>query len=68
MEKEKKVCIICGKEIEGWGNNPDGAVWRDEEGNIVELAYEPDDRCCDECNSKYVIPGRIYRMSKAMRK
>jgi len=41
----KYTCCICGKEAEGWGNNP--APVRDE------------GRCCDECNIKKVVPARI---------
>ena len=40
----EKTCSICGKKYVGWGNN----AWP-----ITE------DRCCDECNGMYVIPGRI---------
>lgn len=39
-----KKCCICGKEFEGWGNNP----WPLE-----------GDECCDDCNYEYVIPARI---------
>lgn len=57
-----KVCCFCGKIIEGWGNNPDGAMWKDENGNIVEYEYKDGDTCCDECNGRYVIVGRIYKL------
>lgn len=43
-------CCICGKEIEGYGNNPSPIK---EEG-----------RCCNKCNSDYVIPERIIRLFK----
>lgn len=60
-----KVCCICGCNIKGFGNNPAGAMWRDPETNeLVEFVPEPKDICCDECNSKYVIPGRLYIMSR----
>lgn len=55
-------CCICGCNLEGYGNNPDGACWKDEEGNIVEAEFSADDRCCDLCDQMYVIPGRIYRL------
>ena len=42
----KHTCCICGTEFEGWGNNPQPI---NEEG-----------RCCDSCNTKYVIPSRIF--------
>lgn len=68
MEKEKLLCCICGKEIkkEGcpsyFGNNPDGAMWKDKDGKLVEGKFQLEDRCCDECDNKYVIPGRIYKL------
>lgn len=57
-------CCICGVEINGYGNNPDGAVWKTPTGEIELPEFNADDRCCDECNSKFVIPGRLYRLSK----
>lgn len=58
-------CCICGKEFTGHGNNPDGAVWKDENGNIVEPEFNEEDRCCDDCDDMFVISGRIYRIMKA---
>jgi hypothetical protein len=58
-------CCICACELEGYGNNPDGAVWKTEDGEIVEAEFGADDRCCDMCDQMYVIPGRIYRLQKA---
>ena len=59
-------CCICGKLIAmEESNNPSGAVWRTEGGEIEEPEFGPEDRCCDECNLKYVIPGRVYRLNKA---
>ena len=43
-------CCICGKEIIGYGNNP------------LPLGNSGD-RCCDSCNSKYVIPARVATLS-----
>lgn len=43
----KFKCDICGKESEGYGNNPaplDGKV------------------CCDKCNETYVIPARLKQI------
>ena len=40
-------CYICGKEFEGFGNNP------------YPLAAEPESRCCDECNEVVVMPIRL---------
>lgn len=67
MERnEKKICCICGAEFEGWGNNPEGAMWKTSEGDIVDydndFPYNSEDRCCDECNERYVIPGRLYKL------
>lgn len=49
-DKKQKVCCICGKEFDGWGNNP----WP-----IVE-----DGECCDECNMTRVVPARIEMTMK----
>lgn len=47
MATEKKKCCICGKEFEGWGNNP----W--------PINNDPNAVCCDECNTNTVVPARI---------
>ena len=47
MAIEKKKCCICGKEFEGWGNNP----W--------PINNDPNVVCCDECNTNTVVPARI---------
>ena len=62
--EEKKVCCICGKEFYGYGNNPEGAVWKDGIGSIIEPTFNKTDRCCNECNDKYVTIGRLYKMQK----
>lgn len=41
------VCVTCGGRFRGWGNNPDP---------IVDTTTR---RCCDACNSRYVIPARL---------
>lgn len=43
-------CCICGKEFEGYGNNP------------YPVCKGEDDRCCDECDAMYVIPARIVEL------
>ena len=45
----KKIikCCICGKEINGYGNNP----WPVDDNENA--------RCCDDCNTTKVIPARI---------
>ena len=52
-------CCICHKEIKGFGNNPEGAVWKTHDGKIEMPEFKAEDRCCDECNQKYVITARI---------
>lgn len=47
--EEKKVCSICGKEFEGFGNN----AWPVNDGT-----------CCDERNATKVIPTRITEITK----
>jgi hypothetical protein len=52
-------CCICGKEIEGYGNNPDGAAWLNPDGSVERPKFSEGERCCDDCNWKFVIPGRV---------
>ena len=47
MENTMKICSICGCGYTGWGNN----AWPVNDG-----------RCCNQCNSEYVIPARLNRM------
>ena len=48
MSKEvKKVCCLCGKEFEGWGNN----AWPLAEGI-----------CCDSCNRNKILPARLENL------
>ena len=44
----KFICVLCGKETEGWGNNPDPLA---EKG-----------QCCKDCDITRVIPARIEEM------
>lgn len=64
MGRKEFVCCICGSVSKGYGNNPDGAVWRNLDGTTEYPTFKEDDRCCDGCNRSYVIPGRLHRMSK----
>lgn len=40
-EPEDSICVLCGKEIEGYGNDP----W--------PLSMEG--RCCDACNGNVIL-------------
>lgn len=45
---DKRACCICGKEFEGYGNNPYPVM------SVTKT-------CCDECNKRYVVTTReIY--------
>lgn len=57
-------CCICGVKINGYGNNPEGAMWKTPDGKIVEGEFDSNDRCCDDCDQRFVIPGRMYRIAK----
>lgn len=46
-----KVCCICGKVFEGYGNDP----W----------PVREEGKCCIECNFETVIPARIKQLKKA---
>lgn len=50
-------CCICNKEITDMGNNPAGCI--DETKKLIQ--WNDEDRCCDDCNKTYVLPGRMYR-------
>ncbi len=41
---DKKICSICGKEYDGFGNNAEPVN---------------DGKCCDDCNINVVIPARL---------
>ena len=44
------ICCICGKEYEGYGNNPEP---------IKDFSSGS---CCDDCNTNLVIPARMGRV------
>lgn len=50
--KEKEKCCICGREIEGMGNNP-YPIWKK-------------GTCCDQCNSTVVLPERLRRARREL--
>ena len=54
--RETYICCLCGKEKEGFGNNP------------YPLCKENDfeSRCCDDCNISLVIPARIAKSYKSI--
>lgn len=43
--KNKRECVICGREFSGYGNNP----WP-----VMQTG-----KCCDECNFDVVLPARM---------
>ena len=44
-----KKCSICKKQFDGHGNNP---------------SPFSGETCCDECNQNYVVPLRVYQITK----
>jgi hypothetical protein len=55
-DPKEYTCCICGKESEGWGNNPDPVT------NEAGEFFKEDAQCCDECNDMVVIPKRLEEM------
>ena len=57
-------CCICGGEFTGWGNNPEPVVatYDDVTGADILDGEDNDLLCCDDCNSKKVIPARMQVM------
>lgn len=51
MRRMKDLCCMCGYELDGYGNNPE------------PLALQDNERCCDVCNGKYVLPARMYQLN-----
>lgn len=49
-----KKCCLCGIEFEGYGNNP----------YPLCDVNDYNSRCCNDCDSKYVIPSRIIMTYK----
>ena len=50
-EDKEDICCIFGEPIEDYGNNPS--------------PYKHEGRCCDACNSKFVIPARLAELSSS---
>lgn len=49
-----KTCCICGKQFEGWGNNP--------------APVKNEGVCCDECNMSHVLSARLGGFFMAQKK
>lgn len=47
---KSEICSICESEFEGFGNNP------------APFPSDNDERCCDDCNSRFVVPVRMINM------
>ena len=47
------ICCICVEKIDGFGNNPE-----------PYMSAENGNRCCDECNIRFVIPARLAQLDK----
>jgi DNA-directed RNA polymerase subunit RPC12/RpoP len=45
-----QACCICGKAFTGHGNDP------------TPVVNDPGARCCDDCNSRVVLPMRLERL------
>ena len=50
---EEWTCSICKKPSSGFGNNPQPV-------KNLKVA----DRCCDDCNDKFVVPRRWREVNK----
>ena len=55
MEKEYRVCSLCRERFYGYGHNPE-PIKRFEE------------RCCDDCNARYVLQARIRYITEQYKK
>ena len=47
----KKICCICGKKFNTFGNNPEPLMPLEDNGK--------ENRCCDSCDWKYIVPVRL---------
>jgi hypothetical protein len=45
-DTQRHICSLCGVPFNGWGNNP------------APLG-EVSERCCDDCNARFVLPARL---------
>ena len=44
-------CVLCKNTVKQFGNNP-------------APIYSEKEKCCDECNNRYVVPARIYNLNE----
>jgi hypothetical protein len=47
-----QACCICGKVFTGHGKDPKPVI------------IDPGARCCDDCNSRVVLPMRLERLQE----
>ena len=50
----KFTCCICGKQFEGYGNNP--------------APVKSEGECCDNCNFSVVLSARLFGLKKSQEK
>ena len=55
-DKKGFICCLCNKKSFGWG---DGLQWGNNPDPLMQNG-----ECCDECNTKKVIPERIRLLDK----
>ncbi len=53
-------CCICEDKVDLHLHPINGEVYWDKGHNAYPIK---DGRCCNDCNSKYVIPARIYAIN-----
>lgn len=53
-------CCLCGKEFEGYGNNPQGVVEEITSNGVILKKFNEGDRCCNQCDKATVIPHRMF--------
>jgi hypothetical protein len=56
VEDAVPICCLCGEPCEAWHAEPTGY------GHNPDPLGVDGDRCCDACNSTYVIPARLRRI------
>ena len=51
--ENKYICCLCGKEFEGYGDNP----------APVDGIYGNSNKCCSNCNMTFVLPARMEALT-----